>query len=752
MTISLKFTCHDAQAEAYARVLNVTATHEVIGVNANPAPVWFEVTDITGAQATGPGSGTRDPQFHDIVYLWDFGDARNAAPRTALNMPEAWKDLNTGFGRQVCHVYTDPGTFTVTIYAFEPATRRFGSTTLTVEITDANARFGADKTIIYNPGGLADTSGFANATVITTTWAKVIAARSVKGLTPCRILIAPGVTLMDTVLYDNIKPRWSNVRIGGMDPGSRPVIQVDRLKTPLVRDFLSDSRELVLYDLDFQGPWDSATETGRIIRPVNTRRGEGYEGNFLTLYHRCRFSGFEAITGCYETGANQKTYNIWNDTEITNWQNYGIFGGSRGPKTAVIGCSLHQHENALSGGPKNGMYNNHGALRDTESLYLSVSASDLFSRCGWSVGGTYNGYGVTADQATLRINTSGTPGRASYIDRVASEGHIWIEEQNSSQIDVPGNHVLDKILQVLGSRSNLGYGILCRYGGTTIRNLLAVMLNVPAASSNFTRHLLFASNSDGSSENDEEVALHNVTFVDLRDDNNAQGKEIGLYRGPVEVFGSGQDFTTITVENNVFVQPNRTGVPRTDEPLDLATQVPGFAARHKGPRYNFQHYETTLSAPVAGAGGTLDVPYTVIRQTIANTAGLDDGPATDQAYWLAHAGTDKRHRIRIDGRRNFHADIGEFSVAFGVLGVTITNHSGTTWEAGQNLRLRLDRSSRLPPFDPQLSSQGRVVPLAKPLGDSDAIDTGDAGRQAYDDLNRAQRPNAGNERGAICKA
>lgn len=751
MTINLEFTCLNASPTSYDNLLTLTADHVVTGVNANPVAVWFEVTSVNGAGAGGPGGGVRDPQFHDLLYLWDFGDPGNALPTTPLNMPDAWKDLNTGYGRQACHVYNDGGTHPVTVYAYEPATRRFGSLTFDVTIGDATMVFGADKTIIYNPGGLADVSAYASATVITTDWAAVKAARNAKGLTDCRILIAPGVTLTDTQLAS--PSTWSNIRIGGLDPANKPVVEATTAQgagtNSLIRDWDFDNRELVLHDLDFRGPWNSTTETGRRLRPIDTRKGPSYVGNFLTLYHRCKFDGFEVVTACYQTGADQNTYNVYNDTEITNWQNYAIFGGSDEPKTAVIGCSLHQHEDALSGGPKNGMYNNHGPLRDTRSEYLYVSVCDLFSRNGWSAGGTDGaGYSVTADQPAIRINTNGEPNRFSYVDRVAAEGDISLEEQNNSNVDVPGNHVFDKVLQVLGSR---GRASTIRFGGTTIRNLLTVIPDLPTASGGALKHLFLASNSDGSADNDQGIAFYHSTLLDLRNDVNAQSEDMKLYRGPTEVFGSGTDFVNLTLENNVLVQPHRTGVNRDDEPLDLDTPISGFSPRHKGPRYNFQHYEIDLTTAVPGAGGTLDIPYADIKDTRANIGGVDDGAPTTQAYWQAIEATDTQHRVRINGSDDttFHADTGDIAVAFGPTAVTITNTSGTDWNSGDNLRLRLDRSSRLEAFDPQFSSQGQVIPLAKPLAGSDAIGDGGAGERAYDDMLHHERPDTGGERGAL---
>jgi len=752
---SLNFTCLDGQLATYSNDLTLTATHEVVSVNANPATVWFEVTSVTGADADSPGPGPRDPQYHDILYQWDFGDAANATPTTPLNMPDEWKDLNKGYGREVCHVYNDGGTHSVTVYAYEPATRRFGSLTFDVVIEDANTVFAGDKTIIFNPDNLADVSAFPSANVVTTTWEDARAARDAKGQTDCRLLIAPGVTLIDTQLA--LVLGWSNCRIGGLDPAVKPVIQMDTAQhtgnASIIRDWEDDNREFVLYGLDFRGPWDAATETGRILDPFSIRKSS-YDGNFAVLYNRCNFSGFEALRGCFLFGTTQNTYHVWNDCDITNWQNYGIFSGQKGrPKTAVIGCAVHQHEDALSGGLKDKGYNQHGPVRDTRSPHVYISVCDLFSRNGWSHGGTDDaGYLVTSDQPALRINTNGEAGKSSYVDRVAAEGYLNYEEQNSSKIDRPGNHVLDKVLQVLGSRGNLQFGVQTRFGGTTIRNMLGIKLNLPEAVSTTFQRFLHATNEDGAPDNDEEVAVYNATLLDLRNDTNARDSNVAIYHGPDELFGNNGDFSNLVLENNVFVQPNRTGVNRDDEPLDLTTPVPGFTPRHKGPAWNFLPYQTSLAAPVSGAGGTLDIPYADIKDTRANRGEVDDGSPTNQTYWQANEGADTRHRVAINANNatTFHADTGDIAVDFGVSGITITNNSGTDWNGGDLFILRLDRSSLLAPFDPQFNSQGQTIPLAVPLAGSAALGSGNAGKQAYDDLLLRVRPDLGGHSGAIC--
>lgn len=713
----------DPQPGLYSNLLTLTASGEIVSdVNANPAAVWFSVDSITGCDATGPGAGTRDPQFHDIFYQWNFGDPDNATPVTPLNLPDAWKDINTGIGREACHVYNDAGTFPVTVYAYEPATRRFGSVTFDVEIGNADTVFGsAGDTIIYNPGGVADTSSYPAATVITSSdWADVIAARDARGLNYCRILIAPGVTLTDTQLA--APSNWSNIRIGALDPDNRPTIESvllegDSGNNAFIKDWDFDNREMVLHDLNFQGAWDSTTENGRTFLPISSRKGEGYSGNFLHLLHRCRFDGFEALWGCYQTGSAQNTYNVYSDTEITNWRNYGIYSDSGGGKIATVGCSIHQHEDALSGGPRNGIYNNHGPLRSSDNLFCYTSVCDLFARNGWSAGGTdAQGYSVTYDQPCARINTQGVADAFSVTDRIAGETEVSMKEQGSTGIDVPGNHLLSKVLIAAGSRVG-GVGFAFNYGGTTAHDIYMVKFNLPEAVDNSTRSMIGTTNKNGGAANDDPVAIVNSTFVDFRSDANAYDRETTFHAFDTT------DFSGLVLANNVFLEPNRSAPVGVDGPLDLTTPIAGFTPRHKGPIWGFQHYETTLGEDVATGGvDVLAIPYSEItdERTNLGTVSAPAPTATDQAYWQATAATDTRHRVRV-GTTNYHADVGEISVTFTATHVEIRNLSGTDWLTGSTFRLKLDRSSRLAGPDAQYSSVGQVVPMATLTTGSPAI-------------------------------
>lgn len=727
----------------YTNTLSLTlAATEYGAVSAAPQFVEFEVTNLSGTAASGPSGNDYDPRYHDVTYLWDFDDATNATPMTPLNLPQTWQDLNRAYGRRVAHVFMTPRTHTVTCYAYEPATRRFGSQTIKVTVGDPKTVFPGRQTVIYDPSGVGDTLNYPLANV-QTTWSGVNSARTSLGAKPGLILLAPGVVLANQQLA--VPENWSNIRIGPLNPaGSRPTIGPRGQDGntggdgPFIRDWDNDNKELVVYGIDFSGDWDSTTQLGYIHLPFSINKGT-YTGNYLTLFVQCSFSGFDTIQGPFMGNEGATLREALFDCIVTNWQDYGLFTSSMpNNATYTIGCKIEQNVNALSGGKKINMFNQHSCLRNQKAEHLGLRACSFFARNGWSISGHLNGYRRTAPNPAIRINAGSQLNASSYVDRCAVEGEIVIQDQNRSN-NVIGNHVIDKMVQVLGS-DMYSQGFEVRHGGVSIRNLLSVKLDLPEAidSGGLTK-LIFLSNSNSTSGNEDgPQKIYNATFVDLR--NNAQADSASV----VFMEESATTFNNVTFENNIFEQPNRSPAIKPDAPINLLTSI-GVIPKGKGPRYDFLLPEGNLAATVSGAGGTLSLPYTQITDALYNYEKTDHGSPTDQAYWIANQASDTRHKIRVDGTV-FHAQDGDFSVSFNASAVIVTNNSGTDWTAGAAWQLKLDRTSRLAEFDSQYDGTALTVPTAEPQAGSAAIGNA-SGTKAYDDLFGRVRPASSDTRG-----
>ena len=748
MPYDLNFTFNIASG-SYSDELTLTLARQEIGVNAAPFGIWFECTSVSGCAAAGPAGGAvYDPQFHDIVYVWDFGDAANAVPATALNLPDAWKDVNRACGRRVAHVFNDPGTYTVTCHAYEPATRRFGSKTISVTIGDPATVFPASRTIIFNPAAIPLSGYGITGYTETSTWAATIAARNAIAAQTARILIAPGVILdlaaEGSAWHLAYQRTWKNIRIGALDPaGARPVIRTFWEKKHgvapyygtadcLIFDDRHDASECLLYGLDCRSYWNSTEQRGKATRPFGGTRSAGGT-DFAFVLHRCAFDGFDVVAP-HDPAAGETLYYICSDTSVTNWRDYGLHAPSH-VQAAFIAVSAAHNVDALSGGPKNWVTNRHGPLRDFGADDLFISVCDFFTRTGWFPG--TNNYADV--QHALRINTNGNLGIRASIDRLAAEGAIAMAEQNNTGVAV--NIVFDKVLVAIGARQPEYHGWNIRHGGVTVRNVLNVKLDVPS----FQHGLASWFELQGSASSAEALAApmqgYDCTSVDLRGEASASGAG-----SPLQWNDEDDDFADVTFENNILHEPNRAPAVIPDGPVDTATVLAGWAARDKGPRFGFRAVEGTLATAVAPGNAMPEIPYSAIGQSTV-PYGTDGSAATDRTYWEANLGPG----TTIMTNYHYSAEFGELSVTLSDTGVTITNTSPYSWAAG-SFALRLDRPAAVPGFDPQYDCTGMTVPLARPqtgTPDSAAIDDGDVGPSAYDDLLGAERPASGNERGAF---
>jgi hypothetical protein len=85
-----------------------------------PYGAVLRATGFTGFAVSEPAGNDNvyDPTQHKITFIWDFDDP-GYAPVTTPNVPEAWRNLNLAYGKQVAHVWHTPGSYTVTCLAFD---------------------------------------------------------------------------------------------------------------------------------------------------------------------------------------------------------------------------------------------------------------------------------------------------------------------------------------------------------------------------------------------------------------------------------------------------------------------------------------------------------------------------------------------------------------------------------------------------------------------------------------------------------
>jgi hypothetical protein len=116
---------------------------------------------VDGEQSSGFASGVN--AFHDVLYFFDFGDTDTNVFSYGSRVGES-KNKHVG-GPVSCYVYETPGTYTVTMWAYD-GTRVFGPLTQTITATDPNTVYPGTSTVCVSTSG--DFTGApAGATLVT---------------------------------------------------------------------------------------------------------------------------------------------------------------------------------------------------------------------------------------------------------------------------------------------------------------------------------------------------------------------------------------------------------------------------------------------------------------------------------------------------------------------------------------------------------------------------------------------------------
>ncbi|MEM9843961.1 MAG: PKD domain-containing protein [Pseudomonadota bacterium] len=768
--LDLAFNCIDAGSGPppfvtdYTLSLTVSLDAPVVpGINAAPAATWFRVANINGSSVPGP-TDVYDPEFHDLFYFWRFGDPVSGTPFIDLNIPNRWKNLNSGFGPRPVHIYNSPGTYNVECYVFDPVARIYGVATQQVTIGDPLTVFAGAQTLVYDPAGVGGAPADAQ---IFTDWAAMLGAWGSQGGNT-RVLLASGV-IREFESNDRISTGAvpvNNLRLEAMNPTAeghvRPILRTLD-ETRIIDDRGPQNGSVELIGIDMQGSWDAATETGKLSRGTNSQKNTSTLADFLWLAHRCSFSGFETIRPLQDMNAlGGRAYCSISECRITNWQNYGTYIGPD-DKTNIVcsitGSSISQNADGLSGGPKNGFYNNHGCIRETGSRYVYIDACDMMSRNGWSLGTslTKDGFGGTSDQPCWRINSVGDRDRSAHVTRLVAEGGIGMNASTGAT-ELEGNYKVSGVIIVATSMAYANQLIEYRLGGLTMENALLIRPDVEdyGVNSRFVRWIGQSNNLGDAQSAAAGLRFHNIETVDLRTTATAEGQGNPPL---VEQTNTPADPFVVTEDNNLQHAPNLSGATQVgSETLNLTDLLDGAVFRHRGPKFGFGVFKSTVGAIAGGDwanGASHEIPYSQLLDGIAvrsgGVFGDQTGSATDQAYWQANEQTDTKHMIKI-GAGNLQAGMifaqdGAFSVTFTATGAQITNTTGSTWSSGSNVQVKLDRSSRLPTFRSQFDNTAQSVGSVIAT-DPDTL-TAPSGRSAYNDIRGAERPATGGIRGAV---
>jgi hypothetical protein len=202
------------------------------------------------------------------------------------------------------------------------------------------------------------------------------------------------------------------------------------------------------------------------------------------------------------------------DNEISDWYDYGIYDSSAN-RTAYIGNSIKQNPNAVSGpgGTDRSVlprWADQGPIRTAEVTSLVVAQNDMFSNTGWSSNGA-------AHQPTIRYNASGTLNHFGVMNRNRLEGGFTVASLNtqysSTSPDV-GNAIFERNLLI--GTNNTNEFLAAHFGGSTIRNNIAIMPDVDKTFNPFQKFVRYANQPTTVVNTREPVVISGNTIIQLQ--------------------------------------------------------------------------------------------------------------------------------------------------------------------------------------------------------------------------------------------
>lgn len=579
-----------------------------------------------------------DPSFHACTYVWSFGDP-GAASDKVVNVPAAHNDLDCAFGKEVGHVFTRPGTYTVTCAVHGPE-GFIGSAETTLSVRDPDEVFAGEATILLDPGGTGDPATYPEAIVVTTLEEARAALEAppddgeaeaeAEAPEPRRLLLRRGIALdYDATL--GLSDIHANLFLGTYGTGPRPVIsagaQIDA-DTRFIyagRPFRGD---MVVQGLDLRGPWDVIAETGlRLIGidMVDAALAEDAPPNpRMAVVDDCLLSGYDlAIYLPQHLPAGAITNTHINNCLITDWAAYAVYAGDLGDgAVSITGTAMAQNPDAPSGGSQAiGVGNSQGPLRTAKRGRIYCAASDFFSRCGWS-----QIEGLPADQPCLRWNTHMEPGASGHFERCAFEGGNFVVTSTHSEGGnpprPPGNFVLEKSL-VVGTATTYQL-VSWETNGATFRNNLLIRPDtlIPYPSIRWDAAFQMASPDDTPmTAPDAPLRVYSNTYVNLMGASTGAGSPLAFDNDAIETFA------VFSNENNLTLLPKQPRLQREDPGLDrqeFRTVGGTWASRYRGLRHGGGRMMTAYATPDRSVFVFLPVAGAPSWNSAVGTVAFDD--------------------------------------------------------------------------------------------------------------------------------
>lgn len=468
-----------------------------------------------------------DPSFSPLLYRWTVtrnGQSYQVRRHEHLGrLPLAHNDTNTAYGKRIGHVFTRSGTYNVQCEVIDQNHQTAIAFTQII-VPDADEVYDGAKTILVNPTGLPD-ADYPGAEVVTTIAAARIAAQ---GSIPKRILILRGTTWETNDLYVNGAHPDTYVSAYGPETDPKPQVGNAGQYGAAVEDAFSNT--VIFENLNLSDPsgegWDSTSETGN-GGGLGIRAPESNNPKTIIAIGLDISGWGEAIQSPRAENINIQHATYIHDCNITNNRFYvgQIVPKSPGSGYVITGTCISSDVDAFIGGPKNGLFNNHGPLRIASVGWCYIGATEMYSGNGWfQTNGTpfAKGPDIQAAMRYITSNNYATPTNNQLVAERCVFESGWSMTNNGTGYNWAHQILLDKC--ILLGHSAITDLIVLECCGATVRNTYLVTPDAPNSTNRGRAMIRAGLRSNPIQRNtDWPVEIYNNTQVDLRSVANQEG-------------------------------------------------------------------------------------------------------------------------------------------------------------------------------------------------------------------------------------
>lgn len=419
---------------------------------------------------------------HELRYKWRF-PAQDDYSAPAADHP--WgRARSVAYGPAAAFVFKEPGSHVVTLEVTDGV--QTAIETFTIEVADPDLLFAGPQTYVISAGASVDVPPGA---ILLPSLAAARADVSGTGRRNARFLFARGQT-HDISAGAGVfaSGDFDNLHFGSIGYGAIPHLTGGGLRTEGDPFFGS----VAVSDLWIEGDFDPVTGAGF------GSAGDGLDlrGAATHCVTDCFVQGFAT---CVRTEAGLGDV-VLSNTTVTGWSQEGVVFDD-GDRVALVGCAVVPMDGTnpayVAGGP--------GRMEGAAPGKAVIWQSDLHS---------------INSAPCWRWNADGAPSASGIIGASRLEGGSPVLElapSNPGGLDRAGDLIVERCYLLGGAETGAAGAVKLTFGGTTLRNCVAVLPDVAPASGVDAPAFVTGPAPQTNAANDiSPVRIHNNSFIDLR--------------------------------------------------------------------------------------------------------------------------------------------------------------------------------------------------------------------------------------------